>query len=469
MNKSKKVKDLSINTFLFTVSNFGTKIISFLLVPLYTYVLSTKEYGNLDLVSTTVQLLVPILTLNIQDAVLRFSFDKKYEPLQAAKVGLKIACFGSALLGIGLVIVYNMPFFHLNMMYSVYLYMLFIVNIFNNIIYMYLKAVNRIKLIVICGILNTLITCLLNIVLLLWIKLGLAGYLIANISGALTAIVIMIAFSDISKTLTVPIPKEMLKAMCLYSMPLIANSIAWWLNNTSDRYILVFFCGAAVNGIYAVSYKIPTILSTIQNIFYNAWSISAITEFDKDDSDGFIGNVYMTYSCVSLLVCSVLMICNIFIARFLYSNDFFSAWQYVPPLLVGNVFNGIALFEGCIFVAVKQTKSVSVTTLLGAVVNTVCNFVLIPFIGALGASIATMIGYIAIWIIRTIQIRKIIKMKADWKSQIFSFLVLLLQCTVALSFHKFYWQLPFMFLLLVSQRKYLLKVLQTVKNKLNKR
>ena len=469
MNKSKKVNDLSINTFLFTVSNFGTKIISFLLVPLYTYVLSTKEYGNLDLVSTTVQLLVPILTLNIQDAVLRFSFDKKYEPLQAAKVGLKIACFGSALLGIGLVIVYNMPFFHLNMMYSVYLYMLFIVNIFNNIIYMYLKAVNRIKLIVICGILNTLITCLLNIVLLLWIKLGLTGYLIANISGALTAIVIMIAFSDISKTLTVPIPKEMLKAMCLYSMPLIANSIAWWLNNTSDRYILVFFCGAAVNGIYAVSYKIPTILSTIQNIFYNAWSISAITEFDKDDSDGFIGNVYMTYSCVSLLVCSGLMICNIFIARFLYSNDFFSAWQYVPPLLVGNVFNGIALFEGCIFVAVKQTKSVSVTTLLGAAVNTVCNFVLIPFIGALGAAIATMTGYLILWVIRSIQIRKIIKMKADWKSQIFGFLVLLLQCTVALIFHKFYWQLPFMFLLLVSQRKYLLKVLQTVKNKLNKR
>ena len=122
MNKSKKVKDLSINTFLFTVSNFGTKIISFLLVPLYTYVLSTKEYGNLDLVSTTVQLLVPILTLNIQDAVLRFSFDKKYEPLQAAKVGLKIACFGSALLGIGLVIVYNMPFFHLNLYLLKFLY-----------------------------------------------------------------------------------------------------------------------------------------------------------------------------------------------------------------------------------------------------------------------------------------------------------------------------------------------------------
>lgn len=59
---------------------------------------------------------------------------------------------------------------------------------------------------------------------------------------------------------------------------------------------MTFFCGTAINGIYAVSYKIPTILSTIQTIFYNAWSISAITEFDKDDRDGFIGNIYTIYS-----------------------------------------------------------------------------------------------------------------------------------------------------------------------------
>lgn len=469
MSKSKKAKDLSINTLLFTISNFGTKIISFLLVPLYTYVLSTTDYGNLDLVTTTVQLLVPIMTLNIQDAVLRFCLDKEYEPLQAAKVGIKVAGIATFILGIGLLIVYNLPFFHLSAMYSVYLYLLFIANAFNNILSMYLKAVNKIKLLVVCGILNTLLTFSLNVVLLLIVKLGVLGYLIANISGTTIAILIMVLGSDLLKSGSVIVPNGLFKTMSLYSLPLVANSVAWWLNNASDRYILAFFCGAAVNGIYAVAYKIPTILSTIQSVFYSAWSISAITEFDEDDSDGFIGNVYMTYSCISIVGCSVIMLFNIFIAKILYANEFYAAWKYVPPLLVGTVFNGIALFEGCIFTAVKQTKQVSITTVLGAVVNTICNFALIPFIGALGASIATMIGYIAIWVIRTIQMRKIIRIKADWKIQIFGFVILLCQCAIALCLKEFYWQLPFILLVVLSHKNYAVKASNMIIRRIKRR
>lgn len=468
MSKSQKAKDLSVNTLLFTISNFGTKIISFLLVPLYTYVLSTEVYGKLDIVAITVQLIVPIMTLNIHEAVLRFCLDKGHEPLQVVKIAIRIAMIATAVLGAGVIIVYNLPFFHLSLMYSVYLYLLFIANAFNNIFAMYLKAVNKVKLLVFCGLLNTLITCLLNVVLLLWVKIGVLGYLIANISGTMLAIVLMVTFGGVLKSVKVRVPKGVFKAMTLYSLPLIANSIAWWLNNASDRYIIAFFCGAAVNGVYAVAYKIPTILSTVQNVFYNAWSISAITEFDKDDSDGFIGNVYMTYSCVSVLGGSVLLICNVFIAYVLYSKEFFTAWHYVPPLLVGAVFNGIALFEGCIFAAVKKTKEVSVSTVLGAIVNIVLNFALIPLIGALGAAIATMAGYIAIWIIRTIQMREIIRIKADWKMQIFGFIILMIQCVIALFFKAFYWQLPVFFILVLSQKKYWKKILNLVQSKLKK-
>ncbi len=90
MSKQSKYKNLSMNTLLFTISSFGAKIISFLLVPIYTSVLSTKDYGNVDLVSTTVQLLIPIATLNIQDAVLRFSLDDKYEAEEVIGAGMKI-------------------------------------------------------------------------------------------------------------------------------------------------------------------------------------------------------------------------------------------------------------------------------------------------------------------------------------------------------------------------------------------
>ena len=94
--------------------------------------------------------------------------------------------------------------------------------------------------------------------------------------------------------------KQIEREMIAYSVPLILNSVSWWINNASDRYILTYFSGVAVNGIYSVAYKIPTILSTIQSIFYNAWSISAITEFDRNDTDGFLG-IHILF--IALCVC----------------------------------------------------------------------------------------------------------------------------------------------------------------------
>lgn len=465
MQKSRKVKTLSINTILFGISSFGTKFISFFLVPLYTYVLSTEDYGRLDLMTTTAQLLIPLLTLNIQDAVLRFALDKKYYPEETLNASMKIYGAGSVVLMFGIVLLACTNLLKLDASYLYFLFALFATHAVYNIFSMYLKATNKIKILVLCGILHTLLTCLLNILLLLVWKIGVVGYMIANVAGSLLAIAIMFFFGGIAGAIGKKRSPGPLKEMCLFSMPLIASAIAWWVNNASDRYILAFFCGVAVNGIYSVAYKIPTILSTVQNVFYNAWSISAITEFDKDDRDGFIGNIYETYSLLSFAVCSIVMLFNVFCARFLYANAFYQAWQFVPPLLLGTVFNGIALFEGCLFSAAKQTKAVSLTTVLGAVVNTVLNFLLIPRLGALGAAIATASGYFVIWAARTVHLRKIVVLKINWTLHIIAYIILLAQCALAVSFEQLYYQIPCVVLLVISQKKYIYRIVGLIKSK----
>ena len=72
---NKKLQYLGKNTVLFTISSFATKIISFLLVPLYTSTLTTAEYGIADLITTTATLLIYTLTLNIADSVTRYTLD----------------------------------------------------------------------------------------------------------------------------------------------------------------------------------------------------------------------------------------------------------------------------------------------------------------------------------------------------------------------------------------------------------
>lgn len=430
--KKNKYKELTSNTLLFSISTFGAKFISFILLPLYTYILTTEEYGTAELITTTVSILLPVLTINIQDAVLRFCLDKKSNSDDVLKVAVDIVVASTAILGISLVFLSLLNFTAFNKLHLFFIFVIYAANAFYNVISVYLQAQNNVFIFAIGGILNTLITCILNIVLLLEARLGLTGYLISYVGGTIVSIIYMIFSSKLYKrkffmTIDWRLGRELIR----YSAPLVFNSLAWWINTASDRYILVFFCGNSITGIYSVAYKIPTILSTIQSVFYNAWSISAIKEFDKEDSDGFISKVFILYMILSISCCSLLLILNIPIAKILYSKDFFTAWKYVPFLLFGAVFNGLALFEGCLFSAVKKTRTISVTTIIGAVVNTGLNLWLIPTIGATGAAIATMMGYVVIFSSRLLMLRNIVNLHVKWKKLLVCFALLLMQSVVA--------------------------------------
>ena len=172
MGMSKKYKDLSKNTLLFTISSFGAKLISFLLVPLYTYVLSTNDYGNVDVIATTVQLLIPVLTLNIQDSVLRFSLDEDYDEDEVLGAGLKVIAISGVVLGLALAVVHCCGLFNLDAQYYYYLFLSYFFGVVFNCFSMYLKAKNRVPILVICGLVNTFLTCALNLVLLLVVRFG---------------------------------------------------------------------------------------------------------------------------------------------------------------------------------------------------------------------------------------------------------------------------------------------------------
>lgn len=463
MDSSGKYSVLTKNMLLFTISSFGSKIVSFLLIPLYTAVLSTSDYGTVDLINTTVQLLIPVLTLNAQDAVLRFALDKNYRKEDVFKVALQINCYAGSLFGIVLSILKISGILKLNHYYVLFLFMQYILGSINNSLQMYLKADDKVVVLTVGGIINTFIACILNVLLLLVFKWGVNGFMVANTAGLFVFDIYAWFAGDVGKTVRIgKTNSKLLKSMVMYSTPLVANSLAWWINSASDRYILAAFRGVAENGIYSMSYKIPTVLATITSIFYNAWSISAITEFDKEDTDGFIGNTFSAYSVLSVMACSAILIINIPVAKLLYAKDFFIAWRCVPFLLVGTAFNGLALFEGCIFVAVKRTADVSKTTVLGAAVNTVFNFILIYYFGAIGAAAATMIGYITTFIARTYKMTDIVKMKTKWSKHYICYCLLILQACIGLCEKGWVIEIGIFALMLLVYRTYFSMMLKKV-------
>ena len=88
---NEKIKKLGSNTLWMLIGNFSTKVLTFLLVPLYTYVLSTREYGIIDLIITSVSLLSPILTLSVTEGIIRLMFDNQCDNKQIFSVSVYVS------------------------------------------------------------------------------------------------------------------------------------------------------------------------------------------------------------------------------------------------------------------------------------------------------------------------------------------------------------------------------------------
>ena len=170
---------------LLTLSSFATKLLSFFLVPLYTAILTTQEYGTYDVISSTVNFLIPILTINIYEAVLRYAMDKESDPKTVFSIGCKYAIWGNVIVVILLVFNHIARLSAILDAYSIFFALLFFVTVFSGIITSMARGLDRIADISISSVLCSVVMIFLNIFLLCVLKIGIYGYFIANISGIL--------------------------------------------------------------------------------------------------------------------------------------------------------------------------------------------------------------------------------------------------------------------------------------------
>lgn len=405
-------RKLGKNMVSLTIGNFASKLLSFFFVPFYTAVLNTEEYGTADLVATTVSLLFPFFSFIICEAMMRFALNKEENPEQIFAIGMGVWGCGFLLLLLLSPILMLFPALREYWVLVVLYYAAYSVNY--NIGY-FVRGIERVTEYSIGGIVNTVCTIGLNLLLLLVFRAGVKGYLCSFIIANLVAALYQIISCKIYKYRVKPgeFDRDLLKRMLRYSVPMIPNSASWWISNSSDRYILLYFAGASANGIYSVAYKIPTIITMVTSIFVSAWRLSAVEKFGSEESKKFYSEVLGMYITVTVCMSSGIMIINKPFSDFLYSKDFYQAWQFVPVLIVASIIHSYCDFFGTIYTSALKTRMLFVSTLLGACTNIVLNLLLIPRYAAMGAAVATMISYMAVLLVRMIHSRKIIRLKYD--------------------------------------------------------
>ena len=402
MNKYKK---LLSNTGLITLGTFGSKILVFFLTPLYTYLLTDAQFGTADLLAQTAKLILPILSLGITEAVFRFALDKAEDPK-------KVLTAGFGILGIGaLLYVIAAPILGLFEMFSGSIWLVLCyaaASSLHSLVSLYIRTKDHFKFYAVQGVINTLLVILFNLLFLIVFDLGVTGYVL-SVACADFAVFLLVFWVEKLWLDLLPlasVPFRLWKEMLLYSIPLIPNTIFWWVISVSDRYMVSAMVGQGANGLYAAAYKIPTLITLLCQIFAQAWTYSSVKEDNKETRGDFFGKVFTFYLAVLFVGASGIILFSKMFTGILFHESYYSSWQYIPVLTLATVFSSLATFMGSVYTVSKKSVPAMLTVTAGAVVNIVLNFLLIPSElggvslpgwGAMGAAIATFISYVVVF------------------------------------------------------------------------
>jgi len=431
-----KFKTLGMNTLIFGIGNILSKLILFLLMPLYTSFLTPTQYGTAELLNNSVDLIMPFITLCLYEAVFRFSIDNIHSTKEAvfsnslrlllkSLVATIVVC-----IAISLIASSNYPLLFLSMLIPYSLRQIFA---------QFSRGIGYSKEFAISGILNALALGLVSILLVGILKQGVQGYIFSIAIGNLFSASYLFFRLKLYKFINISSKdSQLVKRMLTYSLPMIPNSVSWWFANISTRYILMFFEGVAIAGIFTAISKLPSIINMLSSIFQQAWQFSASKEIKQKESSKFFSKVFSIYYTLIILACSYLITFIPMISRIVLKGEFFLYWYYVPLLLVSAVLNCLSVYFGSIYTAAMNNKMIMISTLSGALVSIISSILLIPTIGILGAIVASNLSYIVVNVMRYIDTKKIIKIKIDFKQFLSLFFLIYIQAIGYIIFNKYF-------------------------------
>lgn len=408
-------RELAKNTLIIFIGKICTQFLSFFLLPLYTTLLNSSEYGIIDLIITYISLFVPLITLQIEQALFRYLIDVRENKKEQKQIFSNIIFIVIVQVLIFLVIFLIINLF-INIKYKYYIIINVIVTIFSSLFLQAARGLGDNISYSVGSVISGGLTIILNVIFLVILNMGASSILLSSILANIFCAIFILFKDKLYKLISRKnIDKIQIRNLLKYSIPLVPNGIIWWIINVSDRTIISIFIGVAQNGIYAVSNKFSGALINLYNIFNISWTESAVLHLKDKDSTEFISSTIKEMFNIFSSICLIIIAYMPFVFPIIINNNYSEAYLYIPPLIIGTLFNIIVGLVSVVYVAKKLTKKITTTSLISGILNILINLVLIKHIGVWAASISTIIAFASMAIYRYFDVQKYIKISLDIK------------------------------------------------------
>jgi len=394
---------LTKSTAFYSLGNLFTRSISFLLLPLYTNLLSTKEFGDYALIMSLYALVATMYQFGMQSGLTKFFIEER-SPLKKKIIFSTILNFvlilGGVLTALALFlspwiseVIFN------DSQYSDLIRLIFVALYLETAGYFFLhllKTQERSKVVVFFSSIAAIINLLLNVWLVYFLRLGVEGILLAQIISAL--ILIIIVFKEVKFEYSFRFDVSILSSIIKFSYFFLAAGILTASVDVADRFILNHFLGKEEVGIYSFAYRIALIMNVFVISFRTAWAPRSLNLYYTGDYKIHYGKTFVKlvagmgfiFLVVSLFTAELF---NFRIFNFnLFNVEYESGIVILPFVLMGYFFNGFVSFYSVYPFVLNKSYHFLIADFLAFSVNIAFNFYLIPLIGITGAAIATTLA-----------------------------------------------------------------------------
>lgn len=401
------------NTIVYSIGTVGSKLLAFLLLPIFSFFLEKDELGVYDIVLTTVILLVPIVSFQLSEATFRWLLPAGTTPEDdRAAVSSSFFLLSTSTLIIGSLFMLGSLYYGLQ--YSGYYLLMGLGAVYFPFFQQVVRGLGNNRLYAAAGVMNAACLVLFNTIFLIFLGWNLAGVFIATILAYFISALFIFFLGGIGEYITLKaVSAAKAKVMLAYSYPLIPNAASWWLINSANKYIILIYLGTDANGLFAISSRFPAILTIINSMFMLAWQDHAISTEDRKEALTFAGNVFNKLMRMEFMLVVVFALLSEPIVRYLIDPDFYEAWRYMPLLFMATAMAAFSAYIGAFYLKAKQTKGIFTTTIVGGIVNIVVTVFTIEELGLVAPALGTLVGFTTVFILRYKQSRKFYPFKVD--------------------------------------------------------
>ncbi|WP_028778683.1 lipopolysaccharide biosynthesis protein [Shimazuella kribbensis] len=438
-----QLKRLAGDSFLYALMSVSTKLIAFVMFPIYTHYLLPSEYGVLGIIDGTVAILSYFVIFGTDTALAFYYFEEKdqdkklqyvqnvmaFRLLVALVITVIVLLAGNNLvpwLNIGSSL---MPFFYLSLMTLV----LDSINILALTVYRYEMRTLRVVLLTVA---KMLFIAILSYILLIYWSESIGSIIWGRIISI--TIVILLSGRQMLKYLRLRFDKDIWMKVLKYGAPLVPASLSFWVMGTSNRYIIATMDSTTSVGIYVAAFQFATMISLLTYGIQMAWRPYSMQMKDHPDGKVFFSKAYTIIFTVGMVgIVAVTSVMPLVIL--MLDPKYQASYQYVGFLSLASFLNFFYIIVSSGLLFAKKTKSISGILVLAALLNIALNIVMyIPF-GLWGIVISNVIAYLLTCILVFFQSQKYYHVPIQTGKMLFLFIqsVITISAMVYLQVHDF--------------------------------